>query len=123
MINLVNGTYYSMDMVGGFLWELIEKENTLEEMITAIVNRYDVSQEKAQADVERLATELVQENLVWVSNHGEQGSRQQVPEAQEKLPYESPDLNAYRDMADLLALDPPVPGLQEHAWQEWDEGF
>ena len=33
------------------------------------------------------------------------------PPSQDRLVYEPPQLNIYRDMGDLLALDPPVPGL------------
>ena len=37
------------------------------------------------------------------------------------VPYESPLLNIYRDMGDLLALDPPMPGLAEMNWKEPEE--
>ena len=40
--------------------------------------------------------------------------------ATEKLPYEAPVLQVYRDMEDLLALDPPIPG-QEAAWSDAEE--
>lgn len=33
---------------------------------------------------------------------------------QEKVPYEIPKINIYRDLGDLLALDPPVPGLGDN---------
>ena len=42
-------------------------------------------------------------------------------EQQEKAPYEIPKLNIYRDMGDLLALDPPVPGLGDTPWKDPDE--
>jgi len=35
-----------------------------------------------------------------------------------RLPYESPMLTTYRDMADLLALDPPMPRLEDIVWEE-----
>jgi len=34
-----------------------------------------------------------------------------------KLPYEPPRLSVYRDMGDLLALDPPAPGLTDIPWK------
>ena len=121
MINLSNGNYYSMDKVGGFLWELVEQERTLEHMVAAILTHYDVSRGQAQADVERLAAEMVRENLVNVSGDEAPLRENQPEESQHKLPYEPPILNAYRDMADLLALDPPMPGFGEIAWKEPDE--
>ena len=121
MINLSNGIYYSMDKVGGLIWEMIEGRHSLGEMVTAITARYDVSLNQAQADIERLAAELVQENLVMVSNDKSPRGENQQGEPQQRLRYESPQLNIYGDMADLLALDPPMPSLQEITWKEPDD--
>jgi hypothetical protein len=116
MINLSNGTYYSMDKVGGFVWELLEKGYTLREVVAAIATRYDVAQEQARSDVERLAAELVEENLVIPSTEAS-GDKELGPQSAQRLPYEAPVLNIYRDMADLLALDPPMPGLGDTPWK------
>jgi hypothetical protein len=118
IINLANGIYYSMDKVGGVIWEMLEAGHSLEEVIEATIRRYDVSREQAQADVERLATELAQENLLRVLDGGAPPQQPVVQDGQQTLPYETPTLNIYRDMGDLLALDPPTPGLQEIAWKE-----
>jgi hypothetical protein len=40
-----------------------------------------------------------------------------VTTAEQKSAYEPPKLNAYRDMGDLLALDPPMPGLEDIPWE------
>jgi hypothetical protein len=121
MINLSDGTYYSMDGVGGFIWEMLEGGHSLGEMVRAIAARYDVSQAQAQADVERLAAQLIEENLVKLSGDGAPPREGLQPESDQSLPYESPQLNIYRDMADLLALDPPMPGFGEPVWKEPDE--
>lgn len=117
MINLSNGTYYSMDGVGGLIWDLLDRERTLGEVAAAISARYDVGPEEAYADLECLATELLDEDLVRVSEAtaGPSGDAAFVKPAQRE-PYAPPVLNVYRDMADLLALDPPMPGLGPSAW-------
>jgi hypothetical protein len=116
MINLSNGTYYSMDKVGGFVWELLEEGHALPEIVAAIAARYDVAQEQAQSDVERLAAELIEEKLVIPSNSA--SSREELQQQfSERLSYEAPVLHIYRDMADLLALDPPMPGMGETPWK------
>jgi hypothetical protein len=61
---------------------------------------------------------LLQENLVVASENGATAGAQTMTEPEAKLPYELPKLNIYRDMGDLLALDPPVPGLGETPWKE-----
>jgi Coenzyme PQQ synthesis protein D (PqqD) len=121
LINLSNGIYYSMDKVGGLIWEMVEGKRSLEEMVTGVVGRYEISAEQAQGDVQRLMEELVQENLIVVMEDGAAGSEMIEPGASEMLPYEAPKLNIYRDMGDLLALDPPTPGLEDISWKETEE--
>jgi hypothetical protein len=121
IINLANGVYYSMDKVGAFVWDLLQSGYTLEDVIAAVTTRYDVSREQAESNVSELVHELVQENLVVASENGVSAAAQRQIEEQEKVPYELPKLNIYRDMGDLLALDPPVPGLGETPWKEPEE--
>lgn len=113
IINLLTGVYYSMDKVGGLIWDMIEGGSSLEEIMASIVARYDVSRERAQVDVERLTVELIQEKLVLESNHEPASGQKQEINQQQRVPYEPPKLNIYRDMEDLLALDPPTPGLEK----------
>lgn len=121
IINLSDGTYYSMDGVGGFIWENLEAERSLDDVALALTSRYDVSQERAWADLERLAQELLRENLVTLSKDGTQRAVDQALPDRQRLPYSAPALNIYRDMAHLLALDPPAVGFQEIAWKDPSE--
>jgi hypothetical protein len=118
MINLASGIYYSLDKVGGLIWEMIERGRTLEEMMSAIIARYEVSREQVKTDIEQLVNELLQENLVTAAENGAASNGHRELDQPQKLPYESPKLNIYRDMGDLLALDPPTPGLETIAWKD-----
>lgn len=115
MINLSNSRCYSMDGVGAFVWSLIEGSHSLAEIAEALTKRYDVTSEQAQADVERLAIELLEEELVKIAET-KAPSPGTIPPVPQKFPYEPPRLNILRDMDDLLALDPPIPGLREIPW-------
>ena len=121
IINLANGVYYSMDKVGAFVWDLLQAGHTLENVIAAVAGHYDVSREQAESNVQELVQELVQENLVVSSENGKPAAADVIAEQPDKLPYEFPKLNIYRDMGDLLALDPPVPGLGDTRWKDPDE--
>jgi hypothetical protein len=121
LINLSNGMYYSMDKVGGLLWELVEKGYSLEEMATAISERYEVSPDQARADVERITAELQQENLVLEGNGAAPQEALALDSSKAREPYEAPQLNVYRDMGALLALDPPMPGLEATPWKDSDK--
>ena len=120
IINLANGVYYSMDKVGAFVWDLLQAGYTLEEIITAVTGQYDVGRDQAESNVRDLVEELVQENLVVASENGA-AARAQAHPVGDKLLYALPKLNIYRDMGDLLALDPPVPGLDVTPWKEPEE--
>ena len=122
LINLANGVYYSMDKVGGLIWEMIEGRHTLGEMVEAVTGRYQVNRDQAEADVQRLAEELLQENLVAICEDGSLSHVNFDAAPQERSPYDAPNLNIYRDMGDLLALDPPTPGLGDTPWKDPDEG-
>ena len=120
IINLSSGVYYSIDHVGATMWEMIESSSSLEEVVTAILARYDVPQALARDDVLRLAGELLQHELVVIAapEPAEPPPTAPVAAGPQKLPYESPQLNAYTDMEDLLALDPPTPGFADIPWKE-----
>jgi len=117
IINLANGLYYSIDRAGGPMWEMIEAGRRLDEIVASITARYDVAAARAETDVLRLANDLLREGLVALDGHGEPPPPAVDPVVESRLPYESPQLTAYRDMEDLLALDPPTPGLQDIPWK------
>ena len=121
IINLANGVYYSIDKVGALVWDLLQAGHTLEQVIGAVTARYDVTREQAESDARELVGELVQENLVSPSENGNSASPETSNDGNDRLPYDSPKLNIYRDMGDLLALDPPVPGLGDTPWKDPDE--
>jgi hypothetical protein len=121
MINLARGTYYSLDKVGTLVWELIEGEHTLAYILEALTLTFEVSPETAEADLQRLVGEMLDEGIVVrVANEVEQNAAPPTTEAgTAKLAYTPPELSIYRDMADLLALEPPTPGAaQEELWQD-----
>jgi hypothetical protein len=121
LINLATGVYYSMDKVGALIWEMIAGKQSLHEIVAAVTVRYEVSQEQASADIRRLAEELLQENLVKTAANGAEPSPSSQPNGASKDSYEAPVLNIYRDMGDLLALDPPTPGLDNYNWKDPEE--
>ena len=121
IINLANGIYYSMDKAGALIWEMIQTKHSLEETLTAVTTCYEVSQEDARRDLEQLVEELLKENLVSLSDNSDLALGDSLTHPQEKLRYELPKLNIYRDMGDLLALDPPTPGLGDTPWKDQTE--
>ena len=121
ILNLATGAYYSIDRTGCLIWTLITGGHSLEETVIAILSRYDVEPERARTDIERVAGDLVREKLVRIEEgHREPGPLPE-PTSRDRLPYVPPALNVYRDMAAMLALDPPMPRLDEIPWKESDD--
>jgi hypothetical protein len=109
IMNLSNGLYFSMDAVGSAIWEMVEAQCSLDEMADQISSRYGADRGTVAADVQKLADQLMSEGLVVVA---EGTSAAPAPNGDSPAgPYAAPTLTRYDDMADLLALDPPMPGL------------
>jgi hypothetical protein len=114
IIRLSDGTYYSMDNVGARVWELIERQLDVPAVAAAIAGRYRVPVEQVARDVGTLVQELLAEGLVVDagSDAAPAASADVEPEGDPPA-YESPRLAVYRDMGNLLALDPPTPGIDD----------
>lgn len=48
----------TLNATGAYLWELLETEQTVETLTEALVNRYEVTEEKARADVQAYLNKL-----------------------------------------------------------------
>ena len=116
MINLTTGTYYSMDGTGAFVWELLEQYHNIVEIAHELSCRYQVSSHEAAADLSQLVDELFNENLILASG-SEPVAQLSEATVSERDAYSCPELNTYRDMSDMLALDPPMPGLSQIPWE------
>jgi Coenzyme PQQ synthesis protein D (PqqD) len=116
IINLSSGIYYSLDGTGALTWALLEHGHTVAETAAELATRYDVEAERAGADVSALLDQLLAEDLLTAAT----GVAAPSPVEADPTPpgaYATPVIERYSDMGDLLALDPPMPGLTEVPWQ------
>jgi hypothetical protein len=112
LINLSNGTYYTMGNVGAVVWSMIERRYSLAEMVERLATAHGVERATVLDDLRALAADLVEEGLVVVARDaspvaGEFDSRP------DDSGYTPPTLERYTDMAEVLALDPPLPVIKE----------
>lgn len=115
VINLGTGMYYTLAGTGCDVWAMIERRLTLAEMSEEMALRYGVAHTDSLNDLQRLAAELVEENLVRPTP-----DRNGVADSVATLPrfadtYVPPILIRYTDMREVLALDPPLPVLKDDA--------
>lgn len=111
LINISTGLYHSMDDVGAVVWELIQEGHSLAQISECLAARYDAPLETIKADIERLGDELLQRNIVVLDS--EPASPLDVHPTASRQPYKAPVITTYDDMSDLLALDPPMPGVRD----------
>lgn len=114
IMNLATGAYYSMDGVGAALWELLEIGCSRDEAVKSLADRYAVDPEVLSRDVSAVIEDLIAEELIAVA--GDRAAPSAIPVVGTRSEYMPPSLQKFTDMADLLALDPPMPGLDESAW-------
>jgi len=111
LINLTSGLYYTMDKVGGFVWSMIVRGSSVEQVSEAVAARYSVPLAQAREDVRRLVRELLDEKLIVLSMGSPEAAAPVGPAVENSQPYETPKLTRFDDMADMFALDPPLPEL------------
>lgn len=66
ILDLEKGIYYGLDPVGARIWEEIQEQTSVGEVVTAITAEYDVSRDRCLEDTLSLVHDLVEKDLVVV---------------------------------------------------------
>jgi len=120
VINLSTGSYYTGNGVAGALWPLIERRSPVAAMIELLCSHYDVAPVQAAADLGRLLHNLETEQIIRPAAAVTSSASADGAPA-ERQPYQAPVVEVFRDMAQLLALDPPMPDVGDIPWRRADE--
>jgi hypothetical protein len=116
LINLSTGIYYSIDGIGSLVWSAIENGFSLLEVCQSVSTTYNRDTDEVNAHIATFVDQLLAENLV-ISGESRKSSTAFSIDQQTTLEYKAPELVIYSDMGDLLALDPPLPGLNDIPWK------
>lgn len=111
MINVYTGVYYSMEGAGAAIWAMIQAGLSVRQIVEETARLYGVPAERVRDDLEDLSRQLLKENAIRVAGGPPPASW--TPPAAPSGPYAAPALNVYRDMEQLLAVDPPMPFVGE----------
>jgi hypothetical protein len=63
ILDLERGEYLALDAIGRALWSGLEKGRTVEQVAADVVAEYDVTLERATADLDALARDLLARGL------------------------------------------------------------
>ena len=64
LLNLDNGVYYTLNRMGTVIWEFFIADQSFEDILTSVCERFAVTSEQAREDLEALVTRLHQEGLI-----------------------------------------------------------
>ena len=114
LVHMERGTYYSTDETGAQIWSLIEAQSSVTEICDVLQARYDARPGEIADAVSRFIGRLVAEELI-APGESSNAPRSPVPPNGKKGPFTAPSLQSYRDMQDMLSLD-PIHDVEAAGW-------
>lgn len=113
-VNLDTGTYYDLNVMGGYIFGLFEGGATGTDVVARLATTLDVDRATVDRAVESFIGLLAEERLIVPA-----GSRSGAPALPEGIEppaeYADPILNKHVDMQELLLLD-PVHEVGDTGW-------
>lgn len=68
LMSVEHGSYYSLNEVGGRVWELLSEPRPLAEVSRIVAQEYEVATEQAERDVSAYVEQLLDEGLLRLSD-------------------------------------------------------
>lgn len=68
ILGFISESYYSLDQVGGFVWELLQEPRKVSEIRDAIIKEYDVEPSHGEQDLIALLMDLAEKHLIDITN-------------------------------------------------------
>ena len=68
ILGFKSGSYYSLDQVGVFVWDLLQEARTVSDIRDAIFEEYDVELAQCERDLLALLGELADKQLIEIKN-------------------------------------------------------
>jgi hypothetical protein len=118
IIDLANGTYYSLVGAGPTIWDAITAGATTAGVVERALEAFEADRAEITPAVEAFLQELENQELIAVTDNGAgaapvTGERASTPT--ERLPFVAPRLETYTDMQDIILLD-PVHKVDDRGW-------
>jgi hypothetical protein len=67
LLNLKTGIYLGLNAVGTRIWALIQEDGSLEKVLAAILQTYDVTEERCKEDLLGLVQKMKEQQLIDVT--------------------------------------------------------
>jgi Coenzyme PQQ synthesis protein D (PqqD) len=109
IINLETGNYYSLQGTGADIWALIAKNIPVSDIVEDLTQRYSGVRADIKECITGLLLELQSEQLIvpgQLTNGSNSGDGLSVALHSTKCDFQTPQLQKFTDMQELLLLDP-----------------
>jgi len=120
VIDLGTGNYYSLKGSGAEIWDALDRSGaaTQDGLVTALGDRFETAREELAAGVASLAAELLAEGLIVEADaSAKTGAPPSDTSGGAKGAFETPRLEKFTDMQDLVLLD-PVHEVDATGWPQ-----
>ncbi|MEH7180535.1 lasso peptide biosynthesis PqqD family chaperone [Neobacillus vireti] len=66
MLSIKNGKYYNLGEIGGDIWDLIEEPISINQLVSTLMNQYEINQSECEEQVISFLEHLLSEELVII---------------------------------------------------------
>lgn len=66
MMSIENNKYFGMDEIGTSIWNLLEKSPRFEDLISALMNEYEIDIHTCEADTKEFLEHLIKYDLIEI---------------------------------------------------------
>lgn len=115
VINLKSGDYFAFQGAAADTWTLLVDGHQPSAVAEQIARRYAVEPATAAADIDGFVHALQDEELLQSGDPNGAVTLSELPVPATPLPYETPAIEKYEDLQDLLLLD-PIHEVDETGW-------
>ncbi len=64
MMSIENGTYYGMNPTGNYIWNLLQEEKSIEDLLVKLANTYNLSEDQCQNEVLPFIQTMIDEKIL-----------------------------------------------------------
>jgi Coenzyme PQQ synthesis protein D (PqqD) len=121
IINMENGSYYSLDQSGMAIWQQLQQGATVAELSAKVATIYALVPSVVTPAIEQFMAQLAQEQLIVPVTRSLESQTTHAANAKvlfkhtHQGQFTAPALNKFTDMQDLLLLD-PIHDVAETGW-------
>jgi hypothetical protein len=116
LVRLDSGNYYNMNATGGQIWFLIEQGASEDQIVSGLTSLYGLDKNMA-GEIGTFIRQLIAEELISPNGHCTEAEAAFNSESFQRLTdlFETPLINKYSDMQELLILD-PIHDVSDAGW-------